>query len=300
MNRKQLVRSALSSRLAVRTIGRVLLPRHPVLTVVAYHSVGGSPDIGALDPVSFRHQLEHLTDTAAPVTPAEFEYIVHHPASAPERAVLVTFDDGFADSIDVVAPILDELGIRGAFFVPTGLLDHDPTVVNRFARLHGAPPSEVTSMSWDDARALVAAGHVVGSHSVTHRSLAQIPTDAQLRELEESARRMRAEGIEPRWLAYPYGRPGTDVTRATVTLAAQVGYRFAFATHLRRVYEVDLQRPLLVPRVEPPTAADAAARQMLDDLVSGRWDLIGMSQQRLPAALVRRTDPAHTDPAKAD
>lgn len=38
--------------------------------------------------------------------------------------MMLTFDDGYSDSHEVIAPILEELGIPATFFVAPGLIDH--------------------------------------------------------------------------------------------------------------------------------------------------------------------------------
>jgi peptidoglycan/xylan/chitin deacetylase (PgdA/CDA1 family) len=43
--------------------------------------------------------------------------------SIPERALCVTFDDGYADNEAIAAPILARLGMTATFFVSTGFLD---------------------------------------------------------------------------------------------------------------------------------------------------------------------------------
>jgi len=44
-------------------------------------------------------------------------------AALPERAVSITFDDGYADNHDLAAPLLKRWGAHATFFVATGFLD---------------------------------------------------------------------------------------------------------------------------------------------------------------------------------
>lgn len=41
----------------------------------------------------------------------------------PERAACLTFDDGYADNIDVALPILRRMGVKATFFIATAYLD---------------------------------------------------------------------------------------------------------------------------------------------------------------------------------
>ena len=43
---------------------------------------------------------------------------VEHKCDLPENAMLLTFDDGYADHYDYAFPILEDMGIQGSFFIP--------------------------------------------------------------------------------------------------------------------------------------------------------------------------------------
>ena len=79
------------------------------------------------------------------------------------------------------------------------------------------------ALSLDELRALaVLPGISIGSHTMTHPSLAWLAIDDQTREMAGSAAWLEGElGIRVRALAYPFGTPG-DVSRETVRAAADV------------------------------------------------------------------------------
>jgi peptidoglycan/xylan/chitin deacetylase (PgdA/CDA1 family) len=88
-------------------------------------------------------------------------------------------------------------------------------------------------MSWDQLRQLVLAGSrfSVGSHTHGHRKLSDLDDSTQRYELSKSKHLLEAHlASEVTALAYPYGWRGTYTSR-TRELAAQVGYRLAFASH---------------------------------------------------------------------
>jgi peptidoglycan/xylan/chitin deacetylase (PgdA/CDA1 family) len=97
------------------------------LTILTYHRV--LPDGGSGQPLpwlcvsvsSFRRQMERLARTCRvlPLPQAVAEFA----AGPPTRPIVaVTFDDGYLDNHEHAAPILEANGLRGTFFVTTGLV----------------------------------------------------------------------------------------------------------------------------------------------------------------------------------
>jgi len=126
----------------------------------------------------------------------------------------LSFDDGDLSWRDVVAPILRELGVPATFFLTTGLV---------------AQPGNLT---WQDCRDLVAAGFRFGSHTISHRRLADQDDESALREIRDSKREMEDElGVEVRDFAAPYGHT-VDFLDRDVRTVREAGYR-SFATTLR-------------------------------------------------------------------
>ncbi|WP_250007723.1 polysaccharide deacetylase family protein [Actinoplanes sp. M2I2] len=127
----------------------------------------------------------------------------------------LSFDDGHASWRDVVVPLLRELGVPAMFFLTTGLV--------------GRPGN----LTWDDCRAIAAAGFDVGSHTVTHRRLADQDDGDAARELIDSKREIEDElGREVRDFAAPYGHPAVDYGERDLEIARSAGYR-SFASTLR-------------------------------------------------------------------
>lgn len=89
----------------------------------------------------------------------------------------------------------------------------------------GLPSSDTARMCWDEVRRLLEAGADVGSHSVTHALLPQLPASEAYEELWQSKRELEERlGIRARALAYPNG-DSDPIVRA---LARGAGYDCAF------------------------------------------------------------------------
>lgn len=85
-------------------------------------------------------------------------------------------------------------------------------------------PDDCRAMTWEDLRALDAAGMDVAAHTVNHAVLSNLPLAAARREIEGS-RDMIAEGVgrAPRHFAYPNGFYTPAVRRAVAEAGFQAG-----------------------------------------------------------------------------
>jgi peptidoglycan/xylan/chitin deacetylase (PgdA/CDA1 family) len=103
-------------------------------------------------------------------------------------------------------------------------------------------------MSWEEARALAAAGMGIGSHAHTHRKLAglrEAEQDTELRESKQILETKLGRGVEA--IAYPYGGH-RDFNEDTKRLAKRAGYRLAFAL-TRGISRPGCADPWAVPRL---------------------------------------------------
>ena len=106
-------------------------------------------------------------------------------------------------------------------------------------------------MNWDEAKALLAAGHEVGSHSTTHVILSNETEAVQSEELHTARKELEAGlGITVETLAYPNGRY-VDFDATTTRIAREVGYKIAVTVEAgladRRGDPYQLKRLVLTP-----------------------------------------------------
>jgi peptidoglycan/xylan/chitin deacetylase (PgdA/CDA1 family) len=108
-------------------VARRLPWRRPRALVLVYHRVGErgvDPWHLKVEPDVFAGQMATLARDWCALSLAELAEGLERDR-LPERAVAVTFDDGYADNLEVAAPILLEQKIPATFFVTTGLVDGD-------------------------------------------------------------------------------------------------------------------------------------------------------------------------------
>lgn len=134
------------------------------IPVLLYHRVDHSGLKFSTSPETFEQHLAWLDDHGyQTLCSSELVRLLARPdAPKPEKAVVITFDDGFACLDGEVAPALRRHGYTGTAFVVTGRMDDGA----RMEAQADAPDGEV--LQWEAARRLAGEG-VLDFHSHTHR-----------------------------------------------------------------------------------------------------------------------------------
>ena len=206
--------------------------------VLVYHGI--SPAAKAtgsrllIDPAHLRSHVGYLRRRGCEFRTAE-QLIAHADAGPPPGTAVLTFDDGWADAVTVVAPLLEELGVRATFYVSPGRWGaQQPDVDGEAGRL----------LSKGEAAGLAARGMELGSHSMTHPDLTKLDDAALRHELEASKAAVeQLTGRPCRTFAHPFGLYDARVARA----AEDAGYELAFA------WEPGEWQRFAAPRLPPPT-----------------------------------------------
>lgn len=76
------------------------------------------PEIKGLDISLFRQQMDFFKNNCNVVTMEQVIDAIKGKCALPEKAVLLTFDDGYIDNFTFAFPILEEYGFQGSFFIP--------------------------------------------------------------------------------------------------------------------------------------------------------------------------------------
>ncbi len=198
--------------------------QQPVATILSYHIIG-TPDRTTADDLRYavscgalEEQLDYLQQSGHRVVPLSdlVDYIRGQRPSLPDKAVVITVDDGWLDSYTSLFPELRHRGMPFTLFIY-------PAVV-------GNAPAYVT---WPQVREMADAGVDIESHTFTHTSLplrshpntGPADYDQFLRhELLDSKEEIAQQiGRPVRFLAYPYSDYDSDVERA----ASGYGYEAA-------------------------------------------------------------------------
>jgi peptidoglycan/xylan/chitin deacetylase (PgdA/CDA1 family) len=194
------------------------------LRIVAYHAVADLRDDPvlaeyAVPPARFSAQLDALLAAGWNFVDLDTALAALAGRPIPRRAILLTFDDAYADLLEAARPLLAERGIPAVVFAVAG------HVGGRNDWDHHRRGAVLRLLDAAELREAAAAGIEVGSHTWTHRPLPEVPEAELDRELSGSATRLQELGVaRPRAFSYPYGK-------WTAGLAAAVraaGYELAF------------------------------------------------------------------------
>jgi peptidoglycan/xylan/chitin deacetylase (PgdA/CDA1 family) len=115
---------------AVLASGVLRLAQKTGVAVLMYHSVKEAPaehanTLGGIVHATsiFKQQMELLSSRCTPVTMDDVLQFVQGEKELPKQCFAVTFDDGYADNAEIAAPILEKLGIPGAFYLTVGYIE---------------------------------------------------------------------------------------------------------------------------------------------------------------------------------
>ncbi|QPK65315.1 polysaccharide deacetylase family protein [Methylomonas sp. LL1] len=166
----------------------------------------------------FKNQLDLLNDQNW--TTIGSDSLSSGITNLPDKAVLITFDDGYANNF-IAFQELAKRNMKASWFVATRDIGQMSSWID-----DNTPSYPLLAAS--QLSEMHAAGMEIGSHTHSHSRLTQLGAEQIDRELRESKTAIETLLNTPVIsLAYPYGQYNASV----VSAARSAGYRIAFTTH---------------------------------------------------------------------
>lgn len=218
-------------RLGVGRLGAALSPRDNVRVALLH-------DVGPRDVPRLRHLLERLLELRNPLGPEALLRMYADPARGWEGGgrFAITFDDGLLSSYEATQEVLNPLGLKAAFFIPTAIFDLGSDEEMRSFCIDnvlggGSPgPERFRVMRREHVLDLHAQGHAIFPHTHSHMALASIRTP-ELIERELRAPRVTLEDLlqaPVTALALPFGDDRS--VGATGFRAVEANYETCFTS----------------------------------------------------------------------
>jgi peptidoglycan/xylan/chitin deacetylase (PgdA/CDA1 family) len=241
------------------------------LRVLIYYKVNGV--VGntlSTAPQTFARQLRFLKEHYVVVSPEELISAVAKGGTLPNKAVLLTFDDGYRDVYENAYPILKEMGLKALMFPATDYIG-TTTPFPHDERL----PMPNPALDWTQLRAMQDV-FTVGSHTQSHRILTALPLDVAKEEIFASKALLEDQlGCAVQFFCYPKGAAG-QFSQSLEDLVQAAGYIGSFVTLTgpNTLEHVRSGRWLYRYHVEP--FSDFMFARLLD----GSCDAVGLKDTR--------------------
>jgi peptidoglycan/xylan/chitin deacetylase (PgdA/CDA1 family) len=156
----------------------------------------------------------------------------------PERPIVLTFDDGFADFFSAALPVLKQYHFTATLYIPTAFVDGE----NRW--LYPKQEANRPMLTWKQLSEISASGIECGGHTHSHPQLDILPDQTAWGEISRSKKLLEEHlGQEICSFSYPFGHH-TDRVRQFVRVAG-----YTSACSVRHAFSSMADDPFALPRL---------------------------------------------------
>jgi GT2 family glycosyltransferase/peptidoglycan/xylan/chitin deacetylase (PgdA/CDA1 family) len=178
------------------------------VAVLLYHHIGHPAATAehlslTISPAKFLRQVRWLRWRGyTAITPRQWLAWRASDEPLPRKAVMLTFDDAYADLAAHALPVLERYAVPSAVFVITGNMCDSAT-------WEGRP-----TMTMEQVRHWAVRGVEIGAHTRQHPDLTVLSDDSVAPEVKGSQQDLAEAGVAALSFAYPYGRVDDKVRRS--------------------------------------------------------------------------------------
>jgi peptidoglycan/xylan/chitin deacetylase (PgdA/CDA1 family)/Flp pilus assembly protein TadD len=181
------------------------------MPILNYHSVlAEQGNELRMPPDQFEEQMQYLSEHGyRTITPDQLFDALFNQGTLPEKPVLITFDDGYADNYANAFSIMKKYNLVGTIFI-----------VGNYVNGSGF-------LTVDQLKEVQAAGWTIGGHTANHVDLSKESIDTVVKELQSSRKAIEGYLGQPlKYFCYPFGGFSSNVVEKVI----DDGYLMAFTT----------------------------------------------------------------------
>ncbi len=177
----------------------LLLPTPEGFPILEYHMVTDNPPIDAevynVPPEEFDAQLDYLQQKGyTTLTLQEFMRAKHGKLTMPDKPIVLTFDDGYANIYTEMLPILEAHGMKAVVYVISNELGKDGY------------------LTLEQVKDLQLRGVEIGSHTADHLALVGLEGEFLLNQVRNSKIYLEWSGLDTIYsFSYPNGAYNSEL-----------------------------------------------------------------------------------------
>ncbi len=200
-----------------------LIPETKGIPVLMYHKIDPSvQDMLTVSVEQFESHLKYLRqNNYQPITTKELINFLENKTALPQNSVLITFDDGYVNNLELAYPLLQKYKMKATIFLPTAYLGGISSWYEGGADL----------MNYEQLKSMDSGIIEFGLHSHKHPNFKHLDLEQMREELLTNQQILVQNGIVfSHTFAYPYGgRPKKKVaSKAMKMMFAEIGIKTAF------------------------------------------------------------------------
>ena len=213
------------------------LPEPEGFPILEYHQVTDEQldpdfDVYNVPPADFAEQLNFLQAQGyTTITLQDFMRVVHGKGTLPEKPIVLTFDDGYADNYTTMLPILEAHSMTAVVYVITNEI------------------GKKNYLTFDQLKDMQRRGIEIGSHTADHLPLTSLDETTRLKQIHESKIFLEWGGLQTIYsLSYPNGAFNSEIVeilRQSEYLTAVTGEAGlnTLTTNPYELYRVHIRKP---------------------------------------------------------
>lgn len=183
----------------IKDILALVTHRQKGIPILMYHSVAHNNVFFTVKQEIFAKQMKYLKDDCYQIIRlADLVSFLEKDGELPQKAVVITFDDGFEDNYNNAFPILKKYNFPATIFLATGLVGR---------KINNAQNIPLKMLDWAQIKEMHNSGLIdFQSHTVSHQRFNKMKLDEIEKEIIDS-KKIIEENLNKKceFFAYPRG-----------------------------------------------------------------------------------------------